>query len=123
MGCVSREAALSPRSVRVVRVDVPEWGDGAHVFVRVLTGTERDAWEVYSVEQQRLYRSEVGYPGFRAALLVRCLCDEKGERIFLDTDVEELGKQPASVVSRLFDAAHKLNGISKSDVEELQKNS
>lgn len=122
MGVVKRNDALAKTKLRSERVEVPEWGDGAYVFVRVLTGNERDSWETYCLEQRKRYRSDTGFPGFRASLLVRCLVDNEGERIFLDTDVDELGAKPASLLDRLFTVATRINAVTADDIEELKKN-
>ena len=92
-------------------IDVPEWG--GTVCVRVMTGTERNQWE----SQLDAHRSN-----FRASLLVRCLCDESGARMFEDSDAEALGAKSGVVLDRLFDVAFKANGLGQYGVDQAKKN-
>jgi len=59
----------------------------------------------------------------RAKLVAKCLCDEKGERLFAETDIPQLGEKSAAVLDRLFSECMKLNRFSKEDVDDLAKNS
>ena len=96
-----------------VPVDVPEWK--AKLWLRVLTGTELNAYE------SAAYRD--GKQGnFRAEFLVRAICNESGERIFSDADVAKLGSRSGLVLDRLYDLARKLNRQSPEAVEDAEKN-
>jgi hypothetical protein len=55
-------------------------------------------------------------------LLVRCLADENGNRIFSDEEFEALGSKSAKVIDKLFAIAQKVNGIGQEDVDDLTKN-
>ena len=55
----------------------------------------------------------------RAKLLARCLCDEHGERLFNDAEVEALGAKSAAALDRVFKVAQTLNGIGEKEIEEL----
>lgn len=94
-------------------VHVPEWGGS--VWVRMLTGAERDRFEMTVTDTQRV--------NFRARLVVMCACDERGIRLFHDGDVLALGNQPAPALVRLADVALRLNKFTSEDVDELEKNS
>ena len=97
-------------------VELPELGAAA--YVREMSGIERDEWES-SVSRRRGGSIEVNRKNFRATLLVRCVCDENGERLFKDDQAGALGRVGAGTIGRLFDVAMRVNGISKSDQEEL----
>src|SRR4051812_3473909 len=90
-------------------VPVPEWG--TDVYVRVMSGEERDAWERGAFDDGK------GSGGVRAKLLVRALCDEAGQRVFADDDAPALSQKSGVVLSRLYDAASRVNGIGKKDVD------
>lgn len=122
MPALSRDSVLAANDLPRERVDVPEWGSGAYVYVRSLTGMERDSWETYCIEQRAAYKSDSGFPGLRSSLLVRCLVDDDGKRLFLDVDVETLGAKSGAVLDRLWSTAAKLNGLTAADVDELKKN-
>lgn len=59
----------------------------------------------------------------RARLVVRCLVDDKGKRLFTDDEVAAVGSLSASSMQKLFNACRKLNAITDDDVKELEKNS
>lgn len=117
---LKRDAILATEDLKKELVKVPEWG--GEVYVRCMTGTERDAFEseAYNVKGKNV---EINKDNFRSRLLVRVLVDEKGERLFSDQDVSALGAKSAKTLDRLFTVAMKVNGLSKDDVEDLTKNS
>lgn len=122
MPALTRDAVIAASDLPKERVDVPEWGEAAYVYVRSLTGTERDAWETYCIEQRERFKSDSGFPGLRSSLLVRCVVDDDGKRLFGDADVEQLGAKAGLVIDRLWAVAARLSGLTAADVEELKKN-
>jgi len=110
---LSKSKILSASDVKLEKVNVPEWGDD--VFIKTLSGTERDMFEdAYSRDRMK---------NFRARFLTLTLCDEEGDRLFEDGDVELLGKKSAVVLNRLFEKAWSLNAFRGEDVESLGKDS
>jgi len=109
-------------------VAVPEWN--MRVLVWGLTATEREAWELSTMKvvdqedvdnvRKKTYEAEM--EDFRLKLLVRCIRDEAGERIFGDDEIAALGAKNAAVIERLHDVARRLSGITDKDVDELAKN-
>jgi len=116
---LTRKAILEVSDLQIVSVDVPEWG-GA-VYVRGLRGRERDQYEESLLDERRA--KGVSYDNARAKLLVRCIVDEHGERLFRDDDADALGAKSAVVLDRLFAIASRLSGLSPGDVQELLGNS
>lgn len=102
------------------RVDLPEIG--LTVYVRAMSGVERDAWEK-SLLEGRGKNQRVNTDNVRAKLVAKVTCDEKGERVFTDADAVELGKGRVDVLNRIFSKAQELSGVSDKDVEELGKGS
>jgi hypothetical protein len=101
------------------QVVVPQWG--GEVFVRTLTGTERDEFE-QSCLTSRGKNKEMNLKNIRARLCVLCICQEDGTRLFDARDVEALGKKSSSALDLIFSVAQKLNGLSGEDTEELAGN-
>jgi len=92
-------------------VNVPEWG--GDVYVRVMTGAERDAWEIDAVKDKNI----------RASLAFICLCDSEGKRLFSSSeDRKALSLKSASALDKVFDVARKLNCLSDKDKEVIEKN-
>jgi len=101
-------------------VEVPEW-DGS-IRLQAMSARERDSYEA----EAYLANKEGGVKAFenlRARLVAKCAVDDNGELVFKNpADVRALGNQSAAVINRLFDVCRSLNGLSASDVEELEKN-
>ena len=111
---LSKAAILAANDLKLSdAVEVPEWG--GEVYFKTLTGTERDAFEE-SYSQERMKQ-------FRARFLVLSLCDEKGQRLFEDSDVAEIGNKSAIVVNRLFEAGWSHNAFTQEAVEQLGEGS
>lgn len=110
---LSKAKILSAKDVRLAKVNVPEWG--GDVFVKTLSGTERDAFEdAYSDQKMKQ---------FRVRFLVLTLCNDDGERLFTDAERDELGKKSSIVINRLFEKAWEHNAFTTEAVESLGKDS
>lgn len=125
---LTREQILEAQDLQKELVEVPEWG-GA-VYVRALTGTERDAFEQSMIEMRTVRRGrreetvrELRLQNLRARLCAMTICDENGNRLFTDADIQLLGQKSASALNRVFEVAQRLSGLRDEDVEELVGNS
>jgi hypothetical protein len=107
---LSKAKILAAKDVKLSEaIPVPEWG--GDVFVRTISGTERDAFEdAYSENRMKQ---------FRVRFLAMTLADESGERLFSDSDMDALGGKSSVVINRLFDIAWKHNALSNESVETL----
>jgi hypothetical protein len=114
-----KDKILQAQDLTKEKVNVPEWG--VELWVRCLTGTERDKFES-DIVSGRGDNVKMNFHNMRSKLLVMTLVDESGERIFADKDTDALGKKNAAVLDRLFAIAQKLSGLRKEDVDELAKN-
>lgn len=114
---LNKEAILGCNDLVSETVEVPEWGGS--VVVRTMTGAERDRFEAEISKAGGF----VGMEHVRARLLVRTLGDVAGNRLFDENDIEALSGKSARALSRLFDVATELNGMTKEDQEELAGNS
>jgi len=116
MALLNKSQILEVQDIEIEQVDVPEWA--GHVFVKGMTGLERDTFEA-SIVQQRGKDARVNMVNIRAKLAAQTICDEDGVRLFTDKDVHELGKKSANALQRVFDVAQRLSGITGDDIEEL----
>lgn len=116
-----RDEILQADDLERVEVEVPAWG--VTVWVRGLTAAERDDYEAEMVKLKDNDEIEVDRSNARSKLLVRCIVDEDGERVFGDKDAEQLGGKASQPVSRLFNVAQELSAITDEDVDELVGNS
>jgi hypothetical protein len=107
MMALTREQILgSSSALRVQRVHVPEWG--GEVCVREMTAGERDRWDAWQIDHTGPDR----FHDLRARLLVTVLCDESGARLFSDSDVDQITRMPAGVITRIWTVAVDLAGMS-----------
>ena len=106
--------------IKTETVAIPEWGGS--VLVRGLTGAERDRFESGVVGEKKSDK-KFNYHNFRARLVVMSVVDDEGKFLFGPTDVQQLGEKSAAALSRVYDVAQRLSGISDDDVEELTGNS
>ena len=120
MAILTKEQIVAVNDITTETVSVPEWG--GEVLVKVMSGTERDAFEG-SIFEQKGKDIQRNLGNLRAKLVSKCLVDEKGNRLFTDKEVEIIGKKSAKVLDRIYEVCVKLNGIGPKDVEELTKNS
>lgn len=111
---LSKAAILAAKDTKVsAPIPVPEWG--GDVYCKTLSGTERDAFEEsYSENKMK---------AFRCRFLVLTLSDDKGERLFDDSETTDLGKKSSVVINRLFDVAWKHNAFTTEAVEALGEGS
>lgn len=111
---LSKDAILAAKDTKLSgEISVPEWGGS--VYVKTLTGTERDAFEdAYAQNKMK---------AFRCRFLVLTLCDDAGHRLFEDGDVDSLGKKSSVVINRLFEEAWKFNAFTSEAVESLGEGS
>ena len=106
---------LSPQDFLAIKppVEAVEIEGHGKVWIRGLQADERDAYEQSLIETGPDGRSRVKrvQRNVRASLVVRCLVDEAGERLFKDNEVEAVGHVDASVIDKLWDVARKLSGM------------
>lgn len=89
------------------------------ISLRGLTASERDQWEQYVYSERDIKK---GVKNIRASLVVRCITDETGSRLFTDAEIAEVGAMPASVIDKLYEHCQRLSGLGAKDAEELEKN-
>ena len=119
MSTLKRDDILEVQDIGVELVSVPEWG--GDVYVKGMTGTERDQFEASVVETRGRGNTRIKLENIRAKLVALTACDEKGERLFTSKDTEALGKKSAMALQRVFEVSQRLSGLTPADVDELAK--
>lgn len=123
---LSRDDILKAEDSAPVEVHVPEWGGS--VLVRGMTGKERDAFEAsMSLQPDRRGQVRPADPlarlvNIRAKIVVRCVVDDDGKRLFTEADVAVLGDKSAAALERVFEVASRLSGMGDKDMEEYAAN-
>ena len=88
-------------------VPVPEWSGS--VYVRALTGTERDQLE-------RMIPNGVS----TAWLVSLTACDDKCDRLFSEADVEKLASKSSRALLRIANEALKFNALTNEATDDLK---
>jgi hypothetical protein len=118
-----RQQILDTDDIVYEEVEVAEW-KGAKVWVRSMTGQERDWFEECTLVKKGKKR-EASLKDVRARLVAATVCSGNGnpEPLFTPNDVAKLTKKSAKALDRIYEVAARLSGISDEDVEELVGNS
>ena len=103
---LTRDAILGMDDLPREEVQIPEWKGS--VFVRALTGSERDQLE-RMITKDTLSRAKI------AAL---CVVSESGERMFTDKDVEALAGKHGGALEKIVNAALRFNALTDAAVTE-----
>jgi hypothetical protein len=115
-----REKILGADDLQTEMVDCLTWG--VKIYVTTMSAADRDSFEQSMLKKVK-GKQVTSLDNVRARLAVRVCCDEEGNRIFNDSDADELGKKSASEMDKIFSVAQRLNGLSDQDIEELEGNS
>ena len=111
---------LNAEDDKISCVPAPEWG--GDVYLRVITGTQRDNYEnnvLKCMKGDRLVENR----GLKIALLRLALCDQRGKLLIqTDKDAKALGDKAAPVLQRLFEKAQQINGLDDKSVDDAAKN-
>lgn len=118
---LSGQQMLEANDVTFEEVEVPEWG--GIVRIKVMSASELDGYEKSLVDLKSFKEQKPNIANRRAKLLVRCLCDEEGRRLFNDAQTDDLGRKSGLILERLHKVAARLNKIDDESQEELKKNS
>ncbi len=119
---ISRDLFLRPIGVKREKVDLPEFGEGAHVFVYGLTSREKNEHESSLMNAKWTGVDKVKAVTQKERLMLRAVRDESGNSLFSMEDVDAISQWPADITNRLFDVADRLSG-GKSLAEGAEKNS
>jgi len=121
---LDRKKLLAKEECKIERVELE---NGDHVFVRQMSGRDRDRWEssiLKKVTKDNVVTMEQNLEDFRAKLAVATVCDEAGNLLLLPEDVPILSQNmTARSLETIVTAAQKLNKITEEDKENLTKNS
>lgn len=118
---LTKDDILAQEDLKVEPLDVPEWGGS--VYLRVMRGSERDAFEA-SIRDRKGNPNQRVLENIRARFAAIVLCDESGKRLFVtEAEYALLGRKSAAALDRVWDAGRKLNGMEAVDIEDAEKNS
>lgn len=122
MGLLKKENLLAKEKLEIVKVDL---GNGDFVYVRQMTGRERDRFEQTLIKENKAV--EGGYEkvldDYRAKLATITMCDETGASLLDYKDFSTLSQNMSAFrLEKIVNVAQKINKISEEDKEGLVKN-
>lgn len=116
---VSRADLLGRSKRRYVDVPLPT---GGKVRVRSLSEAERTEHEMSVLDAKGDWKRSLAAQQ-RRRLIAVTVCDGEGSLLFSTRNLEEVARLDSADAAAIFDAAAKLSGLRKSDIEELEGNS
>jgi hypothetical protein len=121
---LTKEQILAADDRPTEEVEVPQWG--GTVFVKTMSGTEKDAYENDCMRinvKGKKVNFEDHRDNSRAKLLVLCIVDENGNRLFDESDIKALGNKSCAALDTVYEVAARLNKQTPEDLETMAKNS
>jgi len=112
---LNRDQILKADDNAAEEVAVPEWG--GTILVRGMTGKERDEFEVSMMERGHGGRMVPNTVNVRAKVIMRCVVDEDGNRLFTAADLAALGEKSGAAIDRVYAVAARLSGLRDEDDE------
>jgi|TARA_Y100000310_G_C20662002_1_gene805310 hypothetical protein len=114
---LTKEQILEAKDLKTEKVHIKEWG--GDVFVRTLTGAERDKFEksIFDVDNNKRT-----FENLRAKLVIAVTVDKDGNQLFTEADIPALGNKSAHALDVIFDVGQRLSGITQKDVDSMSKN-
>lgn len=120
----SRETLLKPLPIKTERVDLPEFGAAEYVMCHGMTAREKNKHDSALMKRDWSGVDRKKATTQKERLLVRCIRDDDGQRVFSDEDIDAIGDWPSDTLNRLFDVCNRLSGGgTDSDNDESVKNS
>lgn len=116
MTLLDKAAILAANDIRTEDVAVPEWG--GTVRVKVLSGTERNAWGASLLGEDGKYDAK----RYSVRLVAAAVVGEDGAPIFTDEDVPALAAKSGAALARVQAAAERLNGLGAEGLEAARGN-
>ena len=108
---LNRDQILQADDIRKIVLEVPEWG-GA-VTIQTMTGAARQIF-------QNSVNKKSGIPdNMMERLIIATVIDDKGEPLFVPSDIPALAKKSAVALNRVFEASAELNGLTAKSVDDI----
>ncbi|GAB5402802.1 MAG: hypothetical protein Aurels2KO_10330 [Aureliella sp.] len=116
---------LAADRLRAVPVTTHEWQANSQAFVCEMSADERDQFETDWVDYKQSLGDEENNVGFRAFAVAWCLCNKERHRLFEGREpiaAQSIGKKSGKATARLFNTISRVNGLTKADIDALEKN-
>ena len=120
MAFLSREDIMAIVSVKKESIDMPEWGGS--IFVRAMSGAESDILtDLILAHEEKTGNNRL--PHLKAIMAILTVCDGDGGRMFDMNDMDMLLSKDGGALTKIFEVARRLNGLTPDSEETITKNS
>ena len=123
MGMLTREDILKT-ALKTELIEVPEWGGS--VVVREAMAADYDAYSqslsTTVIDEEGDAQRTPNLGNASARLVVRCVFDNEGKRLFTDADAEALGQKSSAAVERVYRKIAAMSGMNRKAKAALAKN-
>ena len=107
---LDRAALLKPIERKTEKVELPEFGKGAFVYVAGMNAREKNAHDSALMNRKFDGLDPVKVKTQKERMVICCVRDKAGKKVFQPQDVEALGNWPSDTLNRVFDVANRLSG-------------
>jgi hypothetical protein len=121
MKIANRNALLKLCERRYIDLELED--AGVTVRIQSLSEKEKSSYETVLIAKSGRGILRDRLQDATRRLIALCLVDDKNDRIFLDSDVNQIGEMDSFVSSRIYDACQEHCGFNKGDIQETVKNS
>lgn len=117
---INREALLGSKDCKVHPISIPEWGGDS--YIKTFSGKCRAKLDDYISSISGDMTTEQALR-LMAKAIIYALCDEKGNELLKEEDVECIEGKSIEAITRVFEAVAEKNGlqVSKAKVEAEKK--
>ena len=120
MKIANRNALLKLCERRYIDLELED--AGVTVRIQSLSEKEKSSYETVLIAKSGRGILRDRLQDATRRLIALCLVDDKNERIFSDSDVNQIGEMDSFVSSRIYDAAQEHCGFNKGDITETVGN-
>lgn len=111
---LSRADFLAAKDLELKEHKIKATGYNGSVWLKKMTVKDQLAFEEMANGKDK--------KNILSKLVVMCVCDEDGNQLFTDADIEALNNKSSAVILELSNSILATNNMSDSDVEDMAKN-
>lgn len=107
-------AAKVPQEV----LQLPGLGE---VYVRGMSAKELNQWQQEMLQRRKESKADID-SHYSASIVVRTACNEAGQKLFTDKQLDSISALPAMIIELIADYGSRLSGITREVKEDIAKN-
>lgn len=111
---LTRNDFLAANDLDLKEYEIKANGYGGIVYLKKMSAKDQIEFEELSQGKDK--------NSILTKLIVMCVCDEHGNKLFTEADVDALNNKSAAAILEVFNAILESNFMSNQDIEDLAKN-